>query len=205
MKAVLVVAHPDDESLWFGGMLVRYAEWDWTVVCSTVPRKDSERAELKFLSACDALGVKAELLGIEETGARDPLPPEELLYIHEFVQKLKPDLVVTHGPVGEYGHLHHIQLSQWLRQRWVGRIAVNRYATAELALTATLEGASEPVKLELTEREWNRKLLALKCYDHTSPLDSEPKWQALLNRYGPEFNLRVEPYEGLPAVDTDGS
>jgi len=33
------------------------------------------------------------------------------------------------------------------------------------------------------------KMTALRCYDHTSPTDGKPKWWALIDRYGAEFDL----------------
>jgi hypothetical protein len=38
-------------------------------------------------------------------------------------------------------------------------------------------------------------MAALRCYDHTSPIDGKPKWRALLGRYGGEFDLGVETYD----------
>jgi hypothetical protein len=37
-------------------------------------------------------------------------------------------------------------------------------------------------------------MAALRCYDHVSSLDGIPKWRALIDRYGSEFDLGVETY-----------
>ena len=59
MKRAIVVAHPDDEVLWAGGLPLRFPG-DWTVVCCSTPAKDPVRAE-HFFDACDVLGVKGKI------------------------------------------------------------------------------------------------------------------------------------------------
>jgi len=57
-------------------------------------------------------------------------------------------------------------------------------------------GKSPRVKrIALNEFQLGLKMAALRCYDHTSPIDGKPKWRALLDRYGSEFDLGVETYD----------
>lgn len=200
-RACVAVAHPDDETLWFGGLIVSSPDIEWSVVCATLPRRDPQRADTKFYAACDALGVgHAQNLRIRERTKHDPIEPDDLQRLYDAVMDANPSFVVTHGPLGEYGHLHHIQLSQFLRARIQDRpVAVSDYRAPTLdGVKITDNDYGERTVLELEERVWNRKLLALKCYNHTTKLDQKMKWEALLERYGPDFNLRVEPYLGLP-------
>jgi hypothetical protein len=168
VKRVLVVAHPDDEALWFGGLLIA-EPGDWTCICCSIPRTDPIRA-YKFFDACDVLGAKGRLLPFTEG--------EELDLSHLDVSGF--DQVVTHGVVGEYGHRHHVQLNRHLIGAVTGRYGM-------------LPGTK---RIELTASQYERKVQALRCYDHTSPYDRKPKWQALLDRYGTEFDLTVETYDG---------
>src|ERR1051325_7321430 len=71
-NAVMVVAHPDDESLWGAGIVLRYKK-NWTVICCTVPYHDPIRAE-KFRNACGVLGAAGVLLGHSERGGLIPIP-----------------------------------------------------------------------------------------------------------------------------------
>jgi LmbE family N-acetylglucosaminyl deacetylase len=106
---LIITAHPDDETLWFGGTVLTRPQRRWTVVCVTADRDATvagrRRRELE--AACAALGV-AELIAWaipDEPLAR--LPMEELA---RRVRALAFDRftgVWTHGPSGEYGHLHH--------------------------------------------------------------------------------------------------
>lgn len=32
MKAAIIVAHPDDETIWSGGLILKKPEWQWTVL-----------------------------------------------------------------------------------------------------------------------------------------------------------------------------
>lgn len=176
MKRALVVAHPDDESLWFGGLLAS-EPGDWTIVCCSIPRADPERA-WKFFNACEVLGAKARLLPYTEAGPKEPLPHLGLIDLSGF------DQVVTHNSVGEYGHFQHTHLNRYLVARCPDKIVTGGYGKAP--------GAK---RLVLNEHQLGIKMAALRCYDHVSPTDGKPKWRALIDRYGSEFDLGVETYD----------
>ena len=91
------------------------------------------------------------------------------------------DRIVTHGPAGEYGHPHHVQVSAYVRGRATTRVM-------------TFGG---PELLELSTAERAAKLHALKSYDHIRPYEGVPmaKWEALLVRYGSSW-LERESYAG---------
>ncbi len=176
MRRALVVAHPDDESLWFGGLLAA-EPGDWTVICCSIPRTDPERA-WKFFDACEVLGAKARLLPFTEAGAKEPLQDLDLMDLSGFEQ------IVTHNVVGEYGHAHHVQINRTLVARYPDKIVTGGYGKAP--------GAK---RIALNEHQLGLKMAALRCYDHTSPSDGKPKWRALLDVYGPQFDLGVETYD----------
>ncbi len=176
MRRALIVAHPDDESLFFGG-LVASEPGDWTIICCSIPRTDPERA-WKFFAACDVLKAKPRLLPFIETGPREPLQNVDLIDLRQF------DQIVTHGTVGEYGHYQHVQLNRYLAMVCSDKLLMGCY------------GKSAGQKLVvLNEHQLGIKMAAIRCYDHTSPSDGKPKWQALLDRYGSEFDLGVETYD----------
>lgn len=172
----LVVAHPDDESLWFGGLLAS-EPGDWTVICCSIPRADPIRA-WKFFDACEVLGAKARLLPFVETDAKEPLLHVDIIDLSGF------DQIVTHNSVGEYGHGHHIYLNRVLKARYPDKVVTGGYGKAA--------GSKLVV---LNEHQLRIKMAALRCYDHTSPMDGKLKWRALLDRYGAEFDLGVETYD----------
>jgi LmbE family N-acetylglucosaminyl deacetylase len=169
VKRVLVVAHPDDETLFFGGLVIA-EPGDWTILCCTIPQRDPVRA-YKFFDACDVLGAKARLLPFAEDR---PIECDKI--------DLGPfDQIVTHGAAGEYGHPHHCLVHRSLRQMWQHKRFMVRGSRHEL---------------RLTDAQAAQKLKALKCYDHISTADKGvPKWQALLDRYGTDWPLTVERYD----------
>lgn len=104
---LLVVAHPDDETIFFGGLLQKEKSLPWKVICVTDGNADSrgkERAE-EFLKATKLFGVK----DTEHWNYPDLFTSR--LPLKEITERLstlpKPKEVYTHGPIGEYGHPHH--------------------------------------------------------------------------------------------------
>lgn len=58
--ATLIVAHPDDETIFCGGTMLTYPEWNWNVVCLTWSIGDDPRGT-QFQRAMEfykSLGVK---------------------------------------------------------------------------------------------------------------------------------------------------
>lgn len=175
-SGAIVVAHPDDETIWCGGLMARYL-FRWTVICCSIPRTDPIRA-YKFFEACESLGAKARLLPFVEPEPRLRLGNLDHLDLSEF------DVVVTHNVVGEYGHRHHVDVHEHVTEQWPDKTWTIGYGMP-----------TGSAVLDLTDNEMLRKREALRCYDHVSPTDGQPKWQALLARYGSMFDLSVETYE----------
>jgi len=106
-QAYIITAHPDDESIFFSGLVMTHSELDWHVYCVTDGDADGNgevRAD-QFNRACSKLGVtKSEILGYPDIY-------EKRLDISKLSKELKelgnPDYVYTHGVLGEYGHPHH--------------------------------------------------------------------------------------------------
>lgn len=168
---VLVVAHPDDESLWCGGLLAR-RDVDWTVICCSIPKADPERA-YKFFLACEVLGAKARLLPYREDNGQFRLDLLDLRPFH---------VIVTHGRNGEYGHPQHKELYERLygheNTRFIGYGGAGHYMV--------------PLDANLLEK----KRAALACYDHVSSTDGGlTKSQALIDYYGSRFDLWTERYD----------
>lgn len=114
MSALLIVAHPDDETIFFGGTLQALAHMNWEVICVTDGNGDGRGSERKeeFQRACKALGVAraTQFSFADVPDARLPLPEVEKA-LREYAGNRKFEKVLTHGPIGEYGHSHHQDVS----------------------------------------------------------------------------------------------
>lgn len=108
---LMIVAHPDDESIWGGGHL---SEGGYLVVCITNGRNEERRNE--FLKAVKASGNAPLILDYPDkvNGKRDDWG-EVNDHIQNDVGLLtgykKWKQIVTHNPEGEYGHIHHRMLN----------------------------------------------------------------------------------------------
>jgi len=180
-RGAVVVAHPDDESLWCGGLIARYLLVDWTVICCSIPVRDPVRA-WKFFNACERLGATARLLPFVED-PRGQLQGLEHLSLSGF------EVVVSHGEAGEYGHPHHVQVHHAVRARAAGRM---------LAIGARPGGAGS-LTMQLRADELEIKVGALRAYDHVLPYEGRPmtKWEALIARYATDYPLEVETYDRI--------
>jgi LmbE family N-acetylglucosaminyl deacetylase len=129
-KLMAVLAHPDDESLGFGGTLARYAaeEVETYLVTATrgergrffTPDRKTEPAEVGRVREAE-LRAAAAVLGIREVfilgypdGAVDQVDSAHAIAaIVQHIRRVRPDVVVTFGPDGAYGHPDHIAISQF--------------------------------------------------------------------------------------------
>ena len=129
LRLMCVLAHPDDESLGTGGILARYSNEGIATFLVTATRGEKGRYGLaEKQPGPDVVGREREaelrkaarVLGVQEVsifnygdGNLDKTPPEELVRtIASQIRRVRPDVVVTFGPDGAYGHPDHIAISQ---------------------------------------------------------------------------------------------
>lgn len=109
MKAVAMVAHPDDCVIFAYSFMYHYSTLDWTVCYLTYTEHDSRGQELKNFWNCR--NINTEFLGFVDdwhdiennTISFDTGQAEQ-----DIIQMIgQYDLVLTHDRNGDYGHLHH--------------------------------------------------------------------------------------------------
>jgi len=125
-----VTAHPDDESLGFGGALARYAAEGVEVSVVVATRGDGGRygdgseahpgreelgriREVELAEAAGVLGVRhVRVLGYLD-GALDQADAREAAgRIAQCLRELRPQVVLTFDPYGVYGHPDHVAICQ---------------------------------------------------------------------------------------------
>jgi LmbE family N-acetylglucosaminyl deacetylase len=134
LKLMAVLAHPDDESLGVGGTLAKYASEGVEVFLLTATRGESGRyrgyrsddhrhpgplalaniRETELRAAAAVLGVRdVSLLDYHDRRLDCANARRTVAEIVEHVRRVHPDVVVTFGPDGAYGHPDHIAISQF--------------------------------------------------------------------------------------------
>lgn len=109
-SALAIVAHPDDEIIWCGGLFLQTPEWDWTVLC--LCRDDDRDRRPKFFRVCECLGMQGFMSDLDDSNPLRPIyPPADIGWrIRAMSNERDWDLCITHGANGEYGHLRHKQV-----------------------------------------------------------------------------------------------
>lgn len=104
-KSLIIVAHPDDETIWMGGTILLHKDWDWTIL--SLCRKDDTDRMPKFKRVCDAYGAKAIISDLDDE-VLEPLTTQEVVAkIKSLLPTSSFDYIYTHGANGEYGHMRH--------------------------------------------------------------------------------------------------
>ena len=104
-RALVIVAHPDDETIWCGGQILENPGWEWAVL-SLCRGDDRDRAP-KFRRACKRLHVKDAISDLEDENVERPLPSLAPVKsrIRKMLKKLRLgtgfDVLFTHGRNGE--------------------------------------------------------------------------------------------------------
>ena len=126
-RAAVVVAHPDDETLWCGGYILDHPEFDWRIV-TLCRASDPDRAP-KFRRVIQQLGAEGEMADLDDEPGQVPLPIEQ---VQETIARLLAEtsysLILTHGPKGEYTrHRRHEECCHAVVELWQsGRICTDR-------------------------------------------------------------------------------
>jgi LmbE family N-acetylglucosaminyl deacetylase len=116
--AVVIVAHPDDEVLWAGGLILSLPQIRWHVL-SLTRRSDPDRAP-KFSCVVQELGATGDMADLDDGPEQTPLSSAEIQQaILDLLPPVRFDLVLTHGPRGEYTrHRRHEEACAAVAALW---------------------------------------------------------------------------------------
>jgi LmbE family N-acetylglucosaminyl deacetylase len=179
-KLLGILAHPDDESLGFGGTFAKYAAEGIETYLVTATRGERGRfgpkgergdpaevgrvREAELRSASAILGIReVSVLGFPD-GAVDDVPVSTALQtIVTHIRRIKPDAIVTFGPDGAYGHPDHIAISQFTTAATVSA-ADSEYRIVDGAQHDSLppHRAAKLHYLAWTKKKWDAYQAALR-------------------------------------------
>lgn len=158
----MIVAHPDDETLWAGGTILGRPGWTWWI--GTLCRlSDPDRAP-RFSRALVELGAHGAMADLDDGPDQ---PPLESGVVEAAVRQILPpqhfDLVISHDRAGEYTrHRRHEETARAVVSLW----SVGQLDTAELWTFAYEDGGktylprpipAAPIYSHLPEDLWRRK------------------------------------------------
>ena len=153
LTLMAIFAHPDDEAFGTGGTLSRYAAEDHDVYLVTATRGEAGQiADPKMGSTANLPLIRERELrcACQVYGIHEPVflnyVDGQLPTVHQgqavgkvvhILREIRPDVVVTFGPDGIYGHYDHIAIHRWTS------IAVD-LAAEEDCFPEQLSGSCQP-------------------------------------------------------------
>jgi len=161
-NVAVIVAHPDDETLWAGGTILTHPSWKCFIVC--LCRASDEERSPRFYEAVKIYKSEGIMGDLADGPEQKPLEEKE---VERTILDLLPtrhfDLIITHNHTGEYTrHLRHEEINKAVIRLWnKGKIGTNEIWTFAYEdgnknyYPRSVEGA--PVYRKLSQRIWLRK------------------------------------------------
>jgi hypothetical protein len=104
---LLIVAHPDDETLW--GYYQLKESKGWKILCVTNANNITRINELKNIATY--FDAALELWNYQDSEFHYNIHPQLYKDIENEINKPNVKMILTHNPLGEYGHIQHIKVS----------------------------------------------------------------------------------------------
>lgn len=162
LNCAIIVAHPDDETLWAGGLVLMNPANRWKIV--TACRKDDVDRSGRFFSAMKILNAEGVMGDLDDGPEQEPLESET---VEEAIVSLlggeNYDLIITHSMKGEYTrHRRHeevgVAVSNLIESGRLkaGRLWMFAYEDGgRKYLPRTIEGAD--IVVTLPDEVWDKK------------------------------------------------
>jgi LmbE family N-acetylglucosaminyl deacetylase len=118
LNAAMIVAHPDDETLWAGGLLLTRPDWIWTI--AALCRGDDLDRAPKFTRVLEMFGSKGNIGAMDDGPDQIPLSPTVVQdTIMRLLDERTYDIILTHSPFGEYTrHRRHEETGRSVASLW---------------------------------------------------------------------------------------
>jgi LmbE family N-acetylglucosaminyl deacetylase len=123
-SVAVIVAHPDDETLWAGGTIFSNPSWKCFIAC-LCRASDMDRAQ-RFNNALKAFKSDGIMGDIEDGPEQKPINENELeTAILDLLPAWHFDLIISHSPIGEY--------TRHIRHEEVGKAVINLWHTGKIS------------------------------------------------------------------------
>jgi len=174
-KVAIIVAHPDDETLWAGGIILSNPSWNCFIAC--LSRKDDPDRSPKFNHVLKILGATGKMGDLDDGPEQTPLAENEVeAAILQLLPAIHFDLVITHSINGEYTrHRRHEEIGRAVIKLWHG----GKLTAGELWVFAYGDGDRE---------YYPRPKKNAHIYYLLSPQIWEMKYNLITNAYGFDKN-----------------
>ena len=161
-RCVVIVAHPDDETLWAGGTILMHPESEWTVI--TLCRKSDPDRAPKFYRVMERLCATGVMGDLDDGPEQAPLDART---VQATILELLPtdgfDVIFTHGLRGEYTrHRRHEETAKAVKALWESK----ELFAKEIWMFAYEDGGGQylpravddaDVKIKLSDEIWHKK------------------------------------------------
>ena len=229
-----VLAHPDDESLGVGGTLAKYAAEGVEVFLLTATHGDAGRyhgsrpgepghpgqerlgviRETELRAAASELGVReVSLLDYRDQHLDTANPRDVVAAIVGHLRRVRPEVVITFGPDGAYGHPDHVAISQFTTAAVVAAIDPGfpapgePHAVSKLYYIAWPESAFDAYeaafrKFATTVDGVERHVVPWPAWAITTVIDARPLWSTVWRAISCHES-QVTSYEHLKDLSTE--
>jgi len=169
-SVAIIVAHPDDETLWAGGTILNHPDWHCFIM-SLCRASDTNRAP-KFYNALKILEAEGNMADLDDGPLQIPLDPHIVTStILEWLPPVRYDWIISHNPYGEYTrHLRHEEVGEAVIRLW----SSEKLSAHELWTFAYEDGGKKYLPKPIENAAIYQKL-------------SQPVW-------GKKYNLITETY-----------
>jgi len=155
IKALCVVAHPDDCVIFARPFIEQYSEFEWTILYLTYTSYDSRAMEMT------AYWRKRNVITVNLGFIDDYRDMENNLVSFNVEQAQreifnisdKYDLLLTHNPDGDYGHIHHTFVSDSVQSVPKPKVYFANYEQSNMECCATSD-------INLTELPLHREVVS---------------------------------------------